>query len=151
MSNEQQKTDQIAAHLYTKLAHVVNHGRATDSRAGKTDKWFNLELPDSEVLSREDRERYKAVSIPPHPPPLELQVLLSVPPAPNQALVYAAADAPRLRVEPVPRAVVLESWALTFISRGELDPDLPAATTYKHGISLFRSVFSLLRLLPVWR
>ncbi|KAL1739721.1 autophagy-related protein 13-domain-containing protein [Schizophyllum fasciatum] len=151
MSNEQQKTDQIAAHLYTKLAHVVNHGRATETRAGKTDKWFNLDLPDSEVLTREDRERYKAVSIPPHPPPLELQVLLTVPPAPNQALVYAPADAPRVRVEPAPRAVVLESWVLTFVPRGELDPDLPAATTYKHGISLFRSVFSLLRLLPSWR
>ncbi|KAL1730356.1 autophagy-related protein 13-domain-containing protein [Schizophyllum commune] len=151
MSNEQQKTDQIAARLYTKLAHVVNHGRATDARPGKTDKWFNLDLPDSEVLTREDRERYKAVSIPPHPPPLELQVLLTVPPAPNQALVYAPQDAPRVRVEPAPRAVVLESWTLTFVPRGELDPDLPAATTYKHGISLFRSVFTLLRLLPAWR
>ncbi|KAF8521322.1 hypothetical protein JB92DRAFT_2891309 [Gautieria morchelliformis] len=35
-------------------------------------------------------------------------------------------------------------------SSTHLDPSTPATRTYKHGISVFRSMFTLLHLLPTW-
>jgi autophagy-related protein 13 len=60
----------------------------------------------------------------------------------------------RVRVEPTPRYIVLETWTLSFAPRpaeedGSIDVALP--TIYKHGIPLFRSLYSLLRVLPAWK
>ncbi len=47
MSNETQKADQIAFHVYTKLSHVVNHARTTvEPRVQpKVDKWVSFTQP----------------------------------------------------------------------------------------------------------
>ncbi|PPQ96946.1 hypothetical protein CVT26_005965, partial [Gymnopilus dilepis] len=146
MSNDIQKADQIAFHFYTKLFYTVNHARATDEAAStRVDKWFNLESPDSDLFSKDSREPYRSISLaPPGPPPLEIQVLLCVPElGNNQMLVHTSPSSfeggggqgsSRLRIEPTPRYVLLETWTLE-----------------KHGIVLFRSVFSLLRVLPAWK
>ncbi|KAJ7591126.1 hypothetical protein C8J56DRAFT_887558 [Mycena floridula] len=97
MSQQHQKSDQIAFDFYTKLFYVVQEAwgdesatrrrkdaardTARDSREGrrdsvgsakdkdkgdkgkKTDKWFNLETPDSDVLPKEIRKRYKSISV----------------------------------------------------------------------------------------
>ena len=75
----------------------------------------------------------------------------------------------RIRIEPTPRYVLLEKWELKFVPRTSLDqppftpigqPGLPGQATdpavalptiYKHGIPLFRSLYSMLRILPVWK
>jgi autophagy-related protein 13 len=119
---------------------------------------------------------YRSVSSTP-PPPFELQVLLSVPElTSNQVLVYQAPDSSRVRIEPTPRHILLETWLLVFSptpsspsssSRqqqqyryGEVDSsastssssgEVAPSTIYKHCITLFRSLFSLLRILPAWR
>ncbi|KAF8873817.1 autophagy-related protein 13-domain-containing protein [Infundibulicybe gibba] len=157
MSNATQKADQIAFHFYTKLFYVVNQARATTEPRvqPKIDKWFNLETPDSDLFTKEIRDKYKSISVSPPPPPLEIQVLLSIPELNNnQVLVYLAPDSSRIRVDPTPRYIVLETWTLAFTPRlaGEDDnPDVALPTIYKHGIPLFRSLFSLLRLLPTWK
>lgn len=101
---------------------------------------------------------YRAVSNAPAPPPLQLQVLLSVPDLTNnQVLVHLAPDSSRLRVDPTPRHIVLENWLLNFTPSspevpGDSDADSVAPSTiYKHGIPLFRSIYSLLRILPSWK
>ncbi|KAF8635112.1 hypothetical protein AX15_000549 [Amanita polypyramis BW_CC] len=246
--DEQQKADQIALHVYTKLFHVVHQARASldaplvavggaggsasatsvggksvcatgsvsagslereRERTGKTkiDRWFNLETPDSDLFSRELREVYKAISTiagggggtTASPPPLYIHVLLSVPEAMNNHVLVALAQSnsrtraaagttttttmttgmgpsigttittttttttattppssspSRIRIEPTPRYVLLERFALTFTVRPRDIPpptDIALPTIYKHGIPLFRSLFSLLRILPAWK
>lgn len=183
MSNDIQKADQIAYHIFTKLALVVNQARTTAEPKSQTkvDKWvrhsliepvglganaiqFNLETPDSDIF-REHLRIYRSVSATPPPPPLELQVLLSVPElTTGQVLVYQAPDSSKVHIEPTPRYILLETWLLVFSpgsplhqysgdsdsSGGSGNGEVAPSTIYKHGIPLFRSLFSLLRILPSW-
>ena len=176
MSNETQKADQIAHRLYSKLALVVNHARATHEPlpSAKTDKWvrtsvqlvraivltrlrplqFNLETPDPETF-KEPTRIYRSISTATSVPLFQLQVLLCVPElATNQVLVYLAPDSSRVRIDPVPRYIVLESWNLEYSPHSHNQPhtqDVAPSTMYKHGIPLFRSIFTLLRVLPAWK
>jgi uncharacterized membrane protein YgcG len=176
---------------------------------------FNLETPDSDIF-KDHLRIYRVVSssLPPSPsqpttrpqpspspppplPPFELQVLLSIPElTSNQVLVYQAGSgtdsSPRVRMEPTPRFILLESWVLVFnpspasssssasaasssssggyrygegdsastsassststsIGGGGAGGEVAPSTIYKHGITLFRSLFSLLRILPAWK
>ncbi|KAF5372350.1 hypothetical protein D9615_009265 [Tricholomella constricta] len=150
-SSESQKADQIAFHFYTKLFYVVNHARTTNPLPAKLDKWFNLETPDSELFTKEEREPYKSISLALPPPPLEIQVLLTIPELThNQVLVHISPDSSRVRMHPTPRYVLLESFVLDFIP-AHAPADVPLPTIYKHGIPLFRSLFTLLRILPAWK
>ncbi|KAF8964482.1 autophagy-related protein 13 [Flammula alnicola] len=163
MSNDIHKADQIAFHFYTKLFYAVNHARATEESksSSRVDKWFNLETPDSDLFTKEAREPYRSISLAPlpGPPPLEIQVLLSVPELTNnQVLVYMSPDSPRVRIEPTKRFILLETWTLEMSphrsglsGHGDTSTDVALPIIYKHGIVLFRSLFSLLRVLPAWK
>ena len=174
MSNEAHKADQIAYRYYNKLASVVHAARATTepNPQAKVDKWvrrlsyrplaltnsppqFNLETPDAEIF-KEPLRPYRTLSNVPNPLPFELQVLLSVPDlSANQVLVCRGADSSRLRIEPTPKYILLESWSVQFSPRrgGSVgdSADLGLSTVYKHGIGLFRSIYTLLRVLPTWK
>ncbi|KAG5637409.1 hypothetical protein H0H81_004667 [Sphagnurus paluster] len=150
-SSDTQRADQIAFHFYTKLFYVVNHARTTNPLPAKLDKWFNLETPDSELFTKEEREPYKAISLAMPPPPLEIQVLLTIPELThNQVLVHISPDSSRVRIHPTPRFVLLESFVLDFTA-GDAPADVPLPTIYKNGIPLFRSLYTLLRILPTWK
>ncbi|EAU86589.2 hypothetical protein CC1G_07785 [Coprinopsis cinerea okayama7 len=116
-----------------------------------------METPDSDLFTKEAKEPYKNISLapPPGPPPLEIQVVLAIPElANNQVLVHLTPESSRVRIEPTPRFIVLESWTLSFAPRrGDEDHSIDVAlpTIYKHGIPLFRSLFTLLRVLPTWK
>ncbi|KAH7890632.1 autophagy-related protein 13-domain-containing protein [Phlebopus sp. FC_14] len=159
MSNDIQKADQIAHRFYTKLCLVVGNARTTAEPRSQTkvDKWFNLETPDSDMF-KDHLRSYRAVSSSPTPPPFELQVLLSIPElTTNQVLVYLSPDSSRVRIDPTPQHILLENWLLNFTpsfpyTRYDDQPgDVAPSTIYKHGIPLFRSLFSLLRILPSWK
>ncbi|KAI0653885.1 autophagy-related protein 13-domain-containing protein [Cubamyces menziesii] len=159
MSNDTQRADQIAHRLYSKLAIVVNHARATiePPPTAKVDKWFNLETPDPEIF-KEHTRIYRSISSAPTVPLFQLQVLLCVPElASNQVLVYSAPDSSRVCIDPTPRYIVLESWSIEFTpnhagSQGSDDRvDVAPSTIYKHGIPLFRTIFTLLHVLPAWK
>lgn len=114
---------------------------------------------------------YKSVSkLGGSPPPLELQVLLSVPDLTNnQVLVHHPPNASRVRVDPTPTHILLESWKISFSATpgseassrtssyassggsSPVGPEVTPATVYKHAIATFRSMYSLLRVLPAWR
>ena len=69
-------------------------------------------------------------------------------------LVYVAPDSSRVRIDPTPRYIVLESWNLEYVPHPHSQPhtqDVAPSTMYKHGIPLFRSIFTLLRVLPAWK
>lgn len=82
-------------------------------------------------------------------------MLLSVPDlSANQVLVSRGADSSRLRIDPTPQFILLESWSVQFSPRREgsgSDTDLGLSTVYKHGIGLFRSIYTFLRVLPAWK
>lgn len=83
--------------------------------------------------------------------PLEIQVLLTIPElGHNQVLVHVSPDSSRMRINPTPRFILLETFVLDFIP-SHSPADVPLPTIYKHGIPLFRSLFTLLRLLPAWK
>lgn len=109
-----------------------------------------METPDSELFTRESREPYKSISVSP-PPPLEIQVLLTIPELThNQVLVYLSPDSSRIRISPTPRFVLLESFVLELVPHPN-PADVALPTIYKHGIPLFRSLYTLLRILPAWK
>ncbi|KAJ7117227.1 autophagy-related protein 13-domain-containing protein [Mycena crocata] len=177
--------------------------------SGKTDKWFNLETPlaasgitptaeldvyralsafststssasqsaSSSSLSTASNKSSPSSSSAGPPPPLAIQVLLAVPPpGGGTALVHAASGT---RVEPEPRFVLLEEWALAFSptastssaastasgastattggggssssSGGSTNDEVLPPTIYKNAIPLFRALYALLRILPAWR
>jgi autophagy-related protein 13 len=79
---------------------------------------------------------------------------LKVPePSNNRALVYIPPDGSRVKIERNKRYILLEQWMM------QVDPGAPVDASgdkalpiiYKHGIVLFRSLFSLLRVLPAWK
>ena len=170
MSNDTQRADQIVYHFYTKLVLVVHDARLPQEPNGpaKIDKWvsvstlsghsvlirvqFNLEIPESSLF-KDNIRLYRTVSSAQSTPPFELQVLLAVPELNNnQVLVHVAPDSSRVRVDPPPRFILLETWAVNFASDGpQHSADVAPSTIYKRGIALFRSVYALLRILPTWK
>ncbi|KAK6978025.1 autophagy-related protein 13, partial [Favolaschia claudopus] len=156
------RTDEIAFHIYTKAFQLIYAARASDQGPplGKIDKWFNMETPVAAPLGfQSDLEIYRSISSLPEPRPrLAIQVLLAVPS--SETLVHTSTGT---RIFPECRLVLLEEWRLTFSALGlprigwsqqdqRDDEVLPEpATIYKTAISVFRSVFSLLRILPAWR
>lgn len=115
---------------------------------------FNLETPDPEAF-KEHTRIYRSISSAPTVPLFQVQVLLCIPElASNQVLVYLAPDSSRVRIDPTPRYIVLESWNLEYAPFPRNQPhtlDVAPSTMYKHGIPLFRSIFTLLRVLPAWK
>lgn len=154
MSNDTQRADQIVYHFYTKLVLAVSNARLPQepSAQPKIDKWFNLEIPESNLF-KDNIRLYRSVSTAQLTPPFELQVLLSVPElSNNQVLVHVAPDSSRVRVDPPPKFILLETWVVNFAPDGPQHPgDVAPSTIYKLGIALFRSVYALLRILPTWR
>ncbi|OCH83696.1 phosphorylated protein that interacts with Vac8p, partial [Obba rivulosa] len=160
MSQDSQKADSIAHRFFSKLAQLVHHARATvptSTASPKLDRWFNLESPDPELFKEPTRPYRSLSSLPTPPPPFTIHVLLAVPElAHNQVLVHLPPGGPRTRLNPPPAHVLLEEWTLSIASANLAtaadESGVPSASTlYKHGIQLFRSVYTLLRVLPAWR
>ncbi|KAH0582267.1 Autophagy-related protein 13 [Termitomyces sp. J132] len=104
-----------------------------------------MENSDSELLTKDNRELYKAAP----PPGLEIQVLLTVPALGHNEALVLPPNSSRVRIQPVPRFVLLETFVLDVLPGPPAD--VPLATIYKHCILLFRSLFTLLRVLPAWK
>ena len=129
----------------------------TEDRIAHARVQFNLETPDADVF-REHTRIYRSISSSLSPPTFQLQVLLCIPElTPNQVLAYVAPDSSRAPVDPTPKYILLESWTIDFAPHqvqyqyGEERSDVAPPTIYKHGISLFRSIYTLLRILPAWK
>ncbi|EKM77455.1 hypothetical protein AGABI1DRAFT_130157 [Agaricus bisporus var. burnettii JB137-S8] len=101
----------------------------------------HLDLRTSDLFTKDARELYRQITRHP-PPPFDLEVVLSIPElAPDQAL-------PRVQVDPAPRSVLLEVWSVSLA--GSENTSVTPPPIYKHGMALFRSIYTLLRTLPAW-
>lgn len=100
------------------------------------------------MFTREHRDLYKSITRNP-PPTFDLEVVLTIPElSPNQAVVYLPPDASRARLEPTPDTIVLEVWTVTL--SGPSNYGVTPPIVYRHGMVLFRSIYTLLRTLPAW-
>ncbi|KIO21636.1 hypothetical protein M407DRAFT_218010 [Tulasnella calospora MUT 4182] len=147
----------------------------------EVDRWFSLENSAVETF-KPALDIFKHISttfpITPvetaiEPPPLIVQVLLSLPQSlpDNQVLILNYGEH-QIRIENTPRYILLESWRVDITRRVPESHDAPSSTsaspsvsasdsssfeslnlpaTYKQCISLFRSLYTLLRILPAWR
>ncbi|KAI0056993.1 hypothetical protein BV25DRAFT_1813075 [Artomyces pyxidatus] len=144
---ETTKADLVAYRMYVKLKNLVHFCRVpAPSMVSKMDKWFNLEIPDTDIFKDEMR-MFRSLSSMDYVPPLRLDVLLSASETQSPRVLTAAFSDVMGRTE---CTVLLESWSLAFRPRPP-DPDLQVATSYKHSISLIRGVYTLMHLLPSWQ
>ncbi|KAG9301786.1 hypothetical protein G9A89_003333 [Geosiphon pyriformis] len=178
------KADQIVQNFYSKVAQIVTHSRllqydllsstkATSNtntsssrqptqQAKKTNRWFNLELEDSDVF-KEDikfwRQAATTSSVPPQPMVIEF-FLDTKELAQNQILVLTDENLRKHKVdlqnlsgsyESVKKTnIMLESWELT-LSHPLPDPPPDLPIVYKKSIAFFRSLYAYVRLMPTYR
>lgn len=170
---------QIVQHFFTKAALTIVSSRVTlphcfsqDSGQIRVNKWFNLNLDESEVLSKE-LGLWATSDIPNVlPPSLFIDIYLDTAElARNQSLVifdergrrWDVAEAllpvgetrTSARINQIRNTrVVLEQWK---ISLGDIDSDPHSASSsegpsiYKRAIVLFRSLYAYLRFMPAWK
>ncbi|RHZ81065.1 hypothetical protein Glove_124g25 [Diversispora epigaea] len=185
----QSKADQIVQNFYTKVTQIItqarlveydiqNNGktsqntnltiRQTAYHSKKPNKWFNLELWDSDVY-KDDLKYWRQMAQPymgTSPLPMNIEFYLDTSElSKNQVLVLTDEILRRRRIDlnnldgsssssngnnKITKNIMLESWQLT-LSHPLPDPlpDLPVV--YKKSIAFFRSLHSFVRLLPAYR
>jgi autophagy-related protein 13 len=112
-------------------------------------------------MYRDVLRQYRQISTHAQQTTLTLHVVLTIPELrSNQVVVLQGAGGSRVRIDPTPRGVLLESWVLSILppsassaasvsSTSSSDSqEVSLAAVYKHAISLFRSLYSLTHSLP---
>ncbi|CAG8671867.1 8188_t:CDS:2, partial [Funneliformis mosseae] len=181
----QSKADQIVQNFYTKVAQIITqarliqydslssgtvssnanlalHPRQTPHHQKKPNKWFNLEIWDSDVY-KEDLKYWRhtvtsSTGLPPHPMIIEFFLDTSELPK-DTILVITDEILKRRRVDihnsgdnadGKSKNILLESWQLT-LSHPLPDPPPDLPVVYKKSIAFFRSLYAYVRLLPAFR
>ena len=129
---------------------------------------FNLETPDT-GLHKATLEAYRSISVSSalHAiPSLHISVLLSIPPLNSSSGIVLVHQSPassdieetQTRVTPTPRYILLETHTLSLLPSSSLSfssssasSSVELSTVYKQCISLFRSLYTMLRVLPAWK
>ncbi|KAK9244259.1 autophagy-related protein 13-domain-containing protein [Lipomyces tetrasporus] len=172
------KLNQVVQNFFSKAAQVIIQSRMpvspiiTDPTTiqKKTNKWFNLEIDETDTF-RDELRLWKAAdaalvtsSFASLPPLLIETVLDTRGLTANHTLVVlddegklwnvdAAAAAGGIRADVRRPEIVLERWRIELdprsINKLGLPPELPVV--YKKSIVLFRSLYAYVRLLPAWR
>ncbi|KAF3389519.1 Autophagy-related protein 13 [Penicillium rolfsii] len=171
------KLNQIISNYHTKAALIILHSRvelppayAKNSDTPKVNRWFNVELEDTDVL-REQLWTWRTCDATTNrPPPLIIETYLDCRGLTNnQSLVILDDNGKRWDVQdsitgsrgagthtyrPNADEVILERWRIelgeaTSKPTAELGSILP--TVYKKSIVLFRSLFTYSKFLPAWK
>ncbi|PGH15015.1 hypothetical protein AJ79_02695 [Helicocarpus griseus UAMH5409] len=170
------KLNQIVQQYHTKAALIILHSRVDlppaynrTSDAKRVNKWFNVELDETEVL-REDLQTWRDCNTTDRrPPPMIIETYLDPSKLThNQSLVILDDHGKRWDVlealdvsfahkgsrDARYSSVILERWRVelgdqTSNFSADLGSQLP--TVYKKSIVLFRSLFTYSRFLPAWK
>ncbi|KAF3917759.1 hypothetical protein ABW20_dc0102213 [Dactylellina cionopaga] len=173
MESERGRLNQLMTNFFLKLALVVIRSRmdvppvfARGTANRKVNKWFNVELEETDIF-REDLRSWKySDAVDNRPPSLIIETYIDAEElTPNQTLVISDENEKRHNVETTllafrnwrrgnplnsKKEVVLERWRVDLSPpTGEQAPEL--AVVYKKSIVLFRSLYSYARLLPSWK
>ncbi|KAH6576560.1 hypothetical protein BSLG_000363 [Batrachochytrium salamandrivorans] len=135
------------------------------SKPRKSNKWFNIELDDVEPLREEMRFWKQQIIGTAQPLPLTLETYLDISDIPLAChlLLRNSTSRKTLRIgkelltgldsvgRPIRKTkIILESWQLSLSHAIPTQPpDLPVV--YKKSIVFFRSLYSMLRLMPAYR
>ncbi|OJD25594.1 hypothetical protein ACJ73_03040 [Blastomyces percursus] len=170
------KLNQIVQQYHTKAALIILHSRVElppaynkDSDIKRVNRWFNVELEETDVL-RDDLRTWKSCDTTDRrPPPMFIETYLDPDELThNQSLVILDDHGKRWDVLEALDAsfsykgsqdtrysrVILERWK---VELGDASSDLPAdlgsilPTLYKKSIVLFRSLYTYSRFLPAWK
>ncbi|TQB76487.1 autophagy protein 13 [Monascus purpureus] len=163
------KLNQIISNYHTKAALLILLSRvdlppsfAKGSETPRINRWFNVEVEDTDVLREQLRTWRTCGATENRPPPLVIETFLdSTALTHNQSLVILDGNGKRWDVEESlnraranPDEIILERWR---IELGEPSNRLPAdlgsilPTVYKKSIVLFRSLFTYSKFLPAWK
>ncbi|KAJ5089855.1 Autophagy-related protein 13 [Penicillium argentinense] len=171
------KLNQIVSNYHTKSALIILHSRVDlppaylkDSDKPRINRWFNVELNDSDAIREQLWVWRTCDATDNRPPPLIIETYLDTKSLTNnQSLVILDENGKRWDVQESLDAlrdeardpyqsdadeIILERWT---IELGEAVSDPPAdlgsilPTVYKKSIVLFRSLFTYSKFLPAWK
>ncbi|PWY70980.1 putative autophagy protein Atg13 [Aspergillus heteromorphus CBS 117.55] len=172
------KLNQIISNYYTKAALIILHSRVEltpafvkGSDTPRVNRWFNVEVEDTDVLREQLRTWRTCDASESRPPPLIIETYLDTKGLTNnQSLVALDEQGKRFDVSeslstpsgPHPGGplssrtddVILERWR---VELGNMSAQFPAdlgsilPTVYKKSIILFRSLFTYSKFLPAWK
>ncbi|KAF7593486.1 autophagy protein 13 [Aspergillus hancockii] len=172
------KLNQIISNYHTKAALIILHSRVElppsfnkGSDTPRVNRWFNVEIEDTDVLREQLRPWRTCDTAENRPPPLIIETYLDTKGLTNnQTLVALDENGKRWDVlealntsqqaHPVrpPSAssddVILERWRVELgNTSNKLPTDLGSIlpTVYKKSIVLFRSLFTYSKFLPAWK
>ncbi|CAB4389752.1 unnamed protein product [Rhizophagus irregularis] len=175
----QSKADQIVQNFYTKVAQIITQARLIqyDSLSSgniplntnltlnprqaskRPNKWFNLEIWDSDDVYKEDLKywRHTATSTGLPPDPMTIEFFLDTSELPKNKILVITDEIRRRKVDVhdsnedgKTKNILLESWQLT-LSHPSTDPPPDLPVVYKKSIAFFRSLYAYVRLLPAFR
>ncbi|EPS41549.1 hypothetical protein H072_4561 [Dactylellina haptotyla CBS 200.50] len=173
MESERGRLNQLMTNFFLKLALVVVRSRmdvppvfARGTANRKVNKWFNVELEETDLF-REELKLWKySDATDNRPPPLIIETYIDAEElTPNQTLVILDENEKRHNVETTllafrnwrrgsplnsKKEVILERWRVD-LSAPTGDPSPELAVVYKKSIVLFRSLYSYTRLIPSWK
>ncbi|GES63720.1 putative autophagy protein Atg13 [Aspergillus terreus] len=172
------KLNQIISNYHTKAALIILHSRVElppsynkGSDTPRVNRWFNVEIEDTDVLREQLRTWRTCDATENRPPPLIIETYLDTKGLTNnQSLVALDENGKRWDVleslaasreahpvrPPSSRSddVILERWRVELGDMpGKLPTDLGSIlpTVYKKSIILFRSLFTYSKFLPAWK
>lgn len=156
------KMNQLVQNLFWKIALIILQLRLDippklakgSANTFKTNRWFNLELNDTDAY-REDVRPWRTLDIEAVAAPMVIEVFLDVSKLKhNQSVVVYDSRGQRTRIEPTNggRNIVLERWVVSLdavAGPGSVNIELP--TAYKKAIAVFKSAYTLACLLPAFK
>ncbi|RYN41525.1 Autophagy-related protein 13 [Alternaria arborescens] len=172
-----QKVNQVIQNFFTKSALAVISSRVSlppgYNKDGKLkhNKWFNVVLPDSDVLQRQLTEWKLMDAMAGHHPSLCIDIYLDVQGlGHNQSLVIHDDEGKRWDVAAALNSadaasrssgrtgkstqIVLERWRVHVGDKSSIQPSElndPLPNVYKKAVVTFRSLFAYLRFMPAFR
>lgn len=171
------KLNQIISNYHTKAALIVLQSRVDlppsypkGSDTPRINRWFNVELNDTDILREQLRIWRTCDATDNRPPPLLIETYLDTKGlTKNQSLVILddngkrwdvqdSLEALRTAVPHLQRTksdeIILERWKIELgesTSRPPVDLGSLLPTVYKKSIVLFRSLFTYSKFLPAWK
>ncbi|KAF5092573.1 hypothetical protein D0Z00_004514 [Geotrichum galactomycetum] len=181
------KITQVIRQFFAKAALVISESRVVSTKVIKdpalntplVNKWFNLELDESEEI-RESLRLWKSIEFPSEvpPPPLVVETYLDLRDLGSKHNIYltthdtdgndvlggsSGATGPAEKQFKVTQGgkrteIVLERWIVQFIPPDDAsadlvnwdDKDLQPTAIYKQAATLIRSLYTYAQILPVW-
>ncbi|KAI5814527.1 autophagy-related protein 13-domain-containing protein, partial [Pyronema omphalodes] len=167
------KINQIVQAFFWKAAMIIIERRIpttlyTSSRTGEkmVNRWFNIELDEIDTLKK-DCEYWRHTDAYSHPKPMIVEVYLDTSElSATQALVIldsrgsrwnvnealeSAASRAGLNMSYKGGPIVLERWKIALSPPHDINPNMEAPSVYKQAIILFRTLWSYINLMPVWK